>query len=252
MQKGEIGGAHRHGAPRRRRGLQLGDGDDVAQIVDLGLEQPRHQCRLGHGDQDHGLGVVQQPDVAEQMLLKLRGPDRWIDRHRHATGQQDAEKAEEVVGAGGQHQGHGLARLQPARLESSGDGARALNQIGVGEGGDDPLVVAVDLDRHPVRIAALMPVQHLQQGRGALRGFSYRGFPRRRWPDGHRRLGRFSATPQDQRQQIARGFGQQHPLVQARVKGPLDPLQQFGARQAVQSQFPFQMAVQGEGRRQLF
>ncbi|MNH00741.1 hypothetical protein D3C79_599410 [compost metagenome] len=107
---------------------QLGHAGDTGQARDLRPEQAGEQLRLRHGNQHFGLGVVQDAGLAAQMLLYLRQAQRWVDGHRHPTGQQDAEKTLEKVAACGQHQGHGLTGPQATALQPCGNGQGALVQ----------------------------------------------------------------------------------------------------------------------------
>ena len=216
LQEGEIRAANRGVAPWGRFLLQFRHRDDVAQFLDLRSQQPRHQLGFGYGDQRHGLGVAQQPGMAAQMLFDLRRADRRIDRHRYAARQQDAEKSEKILGAGREHDGGGLSGLQSAFPQSSGHRPGALPQSGVGESGVDPIVVAVNLDGHPLGLAPDMPVQHVDQGFGAVRGTNGCGLLRRRRLPVRRERGclrRLAAGPQDQLQQVAWTFRQQHLFV---------------------------------------
>ncbi|MCY1422093.1 hypothetical protein D9M71_377630 [compost metagenome] len=107
---------------------QIGHAGDAGQARDLRLEQPGEQLRLRHGNQHFGLGVAQNAGLAAQMILYLRQAQRWVDGHRHTTGQQDAEKALEKVAACGQHQGHGLTGVQATALQPCGNGQGPLVQ----------------------------------------------------------------------------------------------------------------------------
>ena len=101
-------------------------------------------------------------------------------------------------------------------------------------------------------MALNVPFQHLDQRRRAV----WRPGSGRVFPGGDRASGRRSAPGfligrrnglafglPDQVQQGARRVGQQHRLVRGHFKRAFDPTQQFGARQAIQTQIAIQMAV---------
>jgi len=154
-----------------------------------------------------------------------------------------------MIAAGRQHDRHRLAGLQPAFPQSGGYCPRALAQPGIAERGVNPVVIAVDLDRQPVGMRFDMPVEHFNQGFGAIRDARRWRFRRWRLPVGcQRRRFRPTAGLQDQINQIARRFGQQNLFAQLHLELVLNPAQQFGAGQTVQRQIPIHMAVQGQRR----
>jgi hypothetical protein len=97
----------------------FGGGDDLLQGVDPRLQQPRDRPSFGQRDQDRRRAVVEDADLAQQVVLDLVDARRRVDRDRDAAGEQDAEEAEEVIGFGLQHQHDRLAALQAERLETA-------------------------------------------------------------------------------------------------------------------------------------
>ncbi|MNQ79164.1 hypothetical protein D3C85_940980 [compost metagenome] len=102
------------------------------------------------------------------MILYLRQAQRWVDGHRHTAGQQRSEKAMEKVAPGGQHQGHGLTRLQATALQSCGNGQSVLVQGAIA---DVFRLLTFIQQAHMgmLRLMAHMPFQHLDQGPRGVR-----------------------------------------------------------------------------------
>jgi hypothetical protein len=131
LQEGDVVGP---GAIQQRPlfAVQFLRRDDLGQARHLGAQQRRHRLRLRHGDDEGGLGVVEDARVAPEVVLDLRQARRRIDRHGYAAGQQDAEEAGEVVAAGRQHQCHRLfaaaGRARPGRRRCGGPARAAVRR----------------------------------------------------------------------------------------------------------------------------
>ena len=97
------------------------------------------------------------------MIFDLGAADGWIQGDWNATGQEDAEKGEEVVLAGRQHDGHRRAALEATPLQSGGDPGGAFPEIPIGEGRPFCLI-AVKADMDPVRVLFGVPLQGGDQG----------------------------------------------------------------------------------------
>jgi hypothetical protein len=112
------------------------------------------------------------------MVFELREAHRRINRHRYAARHQDAEEAEKIVAAGGQHDGHGLSRYQSAPGEFAGHRRGAGNQPGIADifGG---VVFAVEMNLQLIGVTLDMPVDHLQQ-RSRFSGHALIGMHRQR------------------------------------------------------------------------
>ena len=109
LQEGDVLRPDRPAAEGRCGNCKLLRRYHLTQGVDLPLKQTSQPLRLRHRDQQDRLGIGENPDMAAQVILELRRAQRGIDGDRDATGQQDAEKAKQVVTTGGQHDGHTLA-----------------------------------------------------------------------------------------------------------------------------------------------
>ncbi|MCY1229777.1 hypothetical protein D9M72_421620 [compost metagenome] len=208
-----------------------------------GLEQGRQRPRLGHRDQDRRLRVGQDAGVALQVVADLRQPRRRVERYRNSARQQHAAEAVEVLGAGGQHDGHGRARAHAAGHQPGGDGRGAAVQLRKADRRVCAVAVMQD-DVGALRVAAQVPAQHVRQGGGAVGRLCRRGRAGlaqvRVACAGREVLGGEQGT-----QQRARGVGLgQHLLWQADAEAVFKAGQQLGTRQAVEAQFAFERAVQ--------
>jgi len=197
----------------------------VFQHLGLALEQTGHGPGLGHGDQHPGAGVLQDPGVAQQVLLQLGGTGGGIDGHRHPTGQQGAEEAEEVAVVGGQHQGHPIPRRHPVAHQPGSHPARALPQLSVKDGAG-VVAIAVEEDMGTIRVGLHMPRQHLRHGAGVNRlpGALLRHL---------HPLGQHTGLPapghQHRLQQLPGSLREQRLLRQADREVPPHPAEQLGA-----------------------
>ena len=242
-------------APRRPRRGRPGDalrepghGDDPAQAGHAGFEQARHRHRLRHGDEDARLGILEDAGVAAHVLLDLRRPRRWVDRHRDAASKKNAEVGKEILERGWQHDRHRLPRLQAAGAEPRRHGRRAGPQVRVVE----PLLAVALGEQHDLGALAVglhMPVEHFEQGRGGSRGGGIAsGGGDLRHDRGHgagwrRARGRCG----NRRQQVAQRLGVlQRGLRQRDAEGALDAQQQLDPGQAIEAEVAFEPAVEGD------
>jgi len=168
LKESDVLRPNRRAVEGSRADRQLLRRDHLAQGVDLSLKQTSHPLRLRRRDQQDRLGVGENPGMATQVILELRRAQRGVDGDRDATGQQDTEKAEQVVTTGGQHDGHALAGQQSARLQTSGQGPRPIGQRRVGDRFGF-ITFAVQVDMGALRMIEHMPVEHLRQRPGRVR-----------------------------------------------------------------------------------
>ncbi len=159
---------------------------DMAQPGHAGLQQASDDHRLGHRHQQRGAGVVEDAGVPQHVLLELRCARRRVDRYRNSAGAQDAQVGAEVLGRRRQHDGHALARLHAGLLQAGRDGRARVGELAVAE----RLLGAVGQTGQVAAIGVLaqMPLEHVEQGLRAARGFVGGGGGR--VGSGRRRLGR--------------------------------------------------------------
>ena len=205
--------------------------DHVAQFLDPGLEQPSHRHGFGDRNERDRTRASEDPHVTPQVLLQLRGACRRIDRHRNTARQHYPEEAVEILAAGGQHDGHGLTRLEPPGEEPSGHFPGAIVEILVGDLAG-PVLLLVELDVGPLPAGAHIELEDLDEAPGASRD---RLRSRRRFELqlglGLRPL--HSAGSQYCPQEIARCLRQQCLVWQAQVEGSPQPQHQLGAGERV-------------------
>ncbi len=67
------------------------------------------------------------------MLLELRGTSGRVDGNRNGTGEQYSKEGMQVAFARGQHQRHRRTGLHSGAYQPSGDDARSLVELCVGE-----------------------------------------------------------------------------------------------------------------------
>ena len=125
--------------------------------------------RLRNSHENPRLGIPQYSGLTAQIVLELRQLHRRIDRNRHGTGVENAEKRREEFRAGRQHEGNAIARRDVARNQPGRDRPGRFGQLAVSHGGDDGALVLQNGHVQAVRIARDMPFQDLDQRLG-LRG----------------------------------------------------------------------------------
>ena len=235
---------------RRKRGHRRRhrvDGEHVAQAGHLQLEEAGGAFGLGLGDQNRGQAVVEDAHVAAQVFLDLAHACRWIHRNRNAAGEEGAEKRKEIIGAGGQHDGHGLARPELVPPERSSHPLRPLAQVAIS---DDPafVVVAVEPDVGTLGMGPDVPVEHLDEGRCAV-GCGLDRLEDDAVDHGLRRGRRRGAGAEHRAQQVARRFRlEEDAFGQGDAEGLLETLEQLDPPEAVKRQIPLQRAVEGRLR----
>ncbi len=101
----------------------------------LGPQQRAHLERLGHGDQQHTAGIVENPPMAAQVFIQLREAHRRIDGHRNGPQHQDGEKTPQIRHPGGQHDGDGIPALHAPRGQPRGDRLGLLIEGPIVDGG---------------------------------------------------------------------------------------------------------------------
>ena len=255
LQKCRIEGAggrarRRHGFPRR----ELGDGRNRAQRRRRRPQQPRDRTRLRDGDEDHRESVVEDSRLPREVLLELRAARRRVDRHRHASGVQDAEEGEEEIERCRQHDRDALPGLEPARPKSRGDARRAVGERPVGERrlGRPRLRFLEQREVRALRMRARVPVEHVGERLRVVgeAGDGRHGLRRRSRRRGRRRGRRPRSAGAHCAQQIARGFGApERTRRQAHSERALEPQQQLRALDAVETEIPLEVAVELDARR---
>ncbi len=102
LDQGRIAGIGRGGEVGRiRRPRQLLRGGDHRQRGHPRPEQPGQALRLPEGYQRTRPCVLQDGRLPASVLFHLVGPHGRVNGHRHGSGQQDPEEAEEEVVTGG-------------------------------------------------------------------------------------------------------------------------------------------------------
>ncbi len=233
LQEGEVVRRARNPLERPGRLFQIGHRDYRIEAFDQRLDQLRQAPRLGHRDQDRRVTVLQNTALSSQVILELRRPQRWINRYRHAAGEQRAEEAVKVIGRGREHQRDRSAGFKAPLLQSARDLGCALSQLAVGD--DVALaVVLVELDVGSVGVLFGVPVEHFDQRLRAIR----RGLdPSAREFPGTIRDKKLIllAVAFDRVEQVARrlGFGEDT-FGQRNLEGLFDAGDQFDPAEAVQ------------------
>ena len=149
--------------------FELVDRLEAAQAFHLKAEQASDSGCFRRCDQHCGAGVVQDARLAPQMLFDPRHTRRRIYRARDSTRVEDAEEGREEGLACRQHDGHAFAGLQATLLQAERDGARPLAHLPVAQ----RAFAAVAFQHHDMNAFAVlpnMPVEHLGQRRGRIRG----------------------------------------------------------------------------------
>ena len=123
-------------------------------------QQPCHGSRFRYRNQQDGLRVGQDADMAADVFFHLGQVRRWINRHGNTAGTQDAHIDGEILRTGRQHDGHCLSRFKPTVLQTCGDPFRCLCQIATGDGLFALFAEMDDLDA--VRLPAQMPVDDFE------------------------------------------------------------------------------------------
>ena len=227
--------------PARQRG-QLVDRHHPAEPRDLRPDQARQGEDLGEGDEEARLGGPQDAGLPPQVVLDLALAGRRIERHRDAAGAQDTAEGGEVFQGGGEHEPHGLPRLETQGAQTGGHGAGPPVELAVGQ--RLGLVVSgIEQDVPPVRMALNVPVEHLEQRPRAVR----RGLPRLQ---GSREIlpeheaGR-STLLRKGFQEVARGLGlSQDRFGQPGAEGALQPLDQLDPAEAVEPEVALQRGIE--------
>lgn len=182
------------------------------------------------------------------MLLDLRGPRRWVDRHRDATRQKHAEVGKEILERSRQHDRHRLPRLQANGAEPRRHGRRAGPQVRVVE----PLLAVALGEQHDLGALAVglhMPVERLEQGRCRGRSGDIASGGRDLRHDRGHGAGRRPARRgrRNRRQQVTQRLGAlQGGLGQRDTEGALDAQQQLDPGQAIEAEVAFEPAVEGD------
>ena len=218
------------------------------QAVDLGAQQPGQRLGFGNGDQGDDTGIGENTDLAAQMIFNLRQAGRGIYGNRNGAGEQDAEEAGKKLAAGGQHECNGLLGLQSACLQPGSHRLGVCQKVRVSDG-FGRIAISYQGDVRSVRMVLGMPDQ----------GVNQRARPAWRLAGGLRlesesrcNLVRcvMRTDPPQGVPQVARHFGVHHVLFrQMDAKRPLQPVQQFHAFQAVETEVTVKKAVQGNAGR---
>ena len=125
-----LGRARDSGWPVR---AQFACSHHCAQSQRTGLQQSRRHLRFRQGKEHAGATVGKDAGLTPQMVLQLRGAQRGVKRHRYAAREQNAEEREEIVAPGGQHDRHGLPRLQAVRLQAGSEDLGLVAQFEVSD-----------------------------------------------------------------------------------------------------------------------
>ena len=163
LKKGGITGLRPMRRIVRARLPQPIGGHDAAQTHHHGLEQAADVQGLGYRDKDRSQRVGHDPRVAHQVVLDLGEPRRRIDGDRNAARQQHPEEAEEIITAGGQHQGHALPRLQSFGDQPRCDRPGAVHEPLVAYLGGLILLLLVKIDVDPLTMGLYVPGKHILQ-----------------------------------------------------------------------------------------
>ncbi len=118
--------------------------------------------RLGHGDQQAGLGIVEYADLAAQVFFELAEALRRVQRRRHAARQPDTVEAEKELQRGRQHQRHALSGFQSLLPQPRGDTLRAFAERGIAQC-VDALIFAVQKKCRALWLLPRLKVQYLDK-----------------------------------------------------------------------------------------
>ena len=152
------------------------DALDGVQAFHLRAQQSGQPQSLGHRDQQAGPGVAQNADLAPQMIFDLRESHRGIDRHWNSAGIKDAEKGNEIIDTGRQHQGDAIAGRHVTRNQAARNGARSGCEFGIGQGSKNRRLVLQHGQMQPIGMPRRMPLKNLDQGpRFARRRHRWKG-----------------------------------------------------------------------------
>ena len=230
------------------RDREVGDGHHCPQRFAARAQQLRERLRLGHREQQPGLGVAQDAGNALQVVFELRQARRGIRRHRHTAGVQRAVERREEVASGRQHHGHRVTGAAAPLGEARSHRERVDAQPCIGEV-RRRAVLRLDRHQQPLTMPLGVPVEHVDQGgercgrifdaessRGARAWMGTKPRPaRRRW----RAAGRGASRP---------AKGQR---FERHAKFALDPRQELGARKAVQPIVAFKRVVDAQDLREI-
>jgi hypothetical protein len=242
LQESDVLGRRPVKQGHRFAGKILGD-QHLGQGRRLGAQECGHTLRLRHGNDEHRFGVGQDTRVPSQVILNLRQPRGRIDRYGNATSEHDAEKAGQIVTAGGQHQGHSLPRQQAARDQAGGNTPRLIQQLAISDGIGTRLallVAAIEQHMRTLWGTLRMPLKNLDQ-RLCLSGNADRAAADAEVGVNRRKALGTSAV--DESQQILRRFGLgERSLGQRLAELAADTQQEFDPCQTVETQITLQMA----------
>ena len=247
LQEGDVAGpdlgGHEKPPPRR----QLVHRHHGVQGFHLRTQHPPEALGFRHGNQHGAKAIGDDAGVTPQVFPYLAWPPRGIDGNRHPAGHEDAEKAEEIIAAGGQHDDDRLSGLEVSGLQAGGHLLGAFLEAAK----SDHLAqaaVAVKLDVGPVGMDPGVPFKDLDQRCGAQGNFPGR-FDHHFSPiPGHGGVLRPTGG-EDGAQKVTGRFGVgKDGLRQADAEGAFDPDQHLDPSQAVEAEVPVERAVQGHGR----
>ena len=107
--------------------------------------------------------------MATDVVLDLGSPRRWIDRHRHAAGQQYSEESEVVVAPRRKHDAHAVAGLEPPVLQARRHRQRPVPDLLV-RGDVIVTVITIEVDLAPRGVAVDVPPEDVDERFGSTRG----------------------------------------------------------------------------------
>ncbi len=133
----------------------------MSEFCHLRSEQVGQHLGFLQRDQHRNLGVAQNACVAAEMVFNLRQPRRRIDRHWNAPGEQDAEKAIEVVCRSGKHQACRLPRIESQVAQRGGHFPGLLPEDGIADLVTALLCLLATFQQNvqPIRVGIHVPLQ---------------------------------------------------------------------------------------------
>ena len=225
---------------------QISHRADRLQGFDLRPQQVGQRLGAFDRHQHACLRIAHDAGDALEVVFKLRGSRRRVQRHRHRARDQRAEERGKELAPGRQHDGHLVAPVQPERAQARGQRGGITVQVGVAQV-NGLVAVAVQRDQHPIRMPLQVPFEHRHQRLHGIRRIRLRRRVRNRGLLHAARVGGTPTGTRDEAQQVARrlGFGERG-LAQRDAEIAVDARDQFDAGQTVQAVVALERVVQAQ------
>jgi len=205
-------------------------------------QQPADDADLGAGDEGARLGVPQNSGLAEQVVFDL-GEAKWrIDRHGDRPGEQNSEKSDEEVAARRQHNRDPIARANSPLDQASRRGASFVLKIPVGERLGRSRAFP---QKHVFTLAVTSRVRDNRIDQGSGFDWLFHGFEVRRLSSGAAsHFGDRGGGGENCSHQVIGAVGlADQAFRKLHLERAIESQKQLGAREAVESQIPIEVAV---------